>query len=69
MSLEYRDRLSPAAAGCLLLVFTEPTDRALAGWAPYPNASYGSEADEIRWLTDKVRMTAAESREHPEPEA
>lgn len=57
--------LSPSAAACLLLVWQEPTDRALAGWCPFPGHDRErSVHTEMQWLTDKMKMETSERQSH-----
>lgn len=51
--------LSPAAAGCMLLIWQQPTDRALAGWAPYSGHNGGAPS-EMQWMRDKLRLGGTE---------
>ena len=62
MYMDPEEKLSAAAAACMLLCWQEPGDRALKGWAPYPGINPGLMTEEglTRWLRDQVRATMAE---------
>jgi hypothetical protein len=57
---------SPPAAGMLLLLWQEPTDRALAGWCPHPPWKVTRESwkpeSALRWL---ARQLLPDYGEHP----
>lgn len=57
-------KLSPGSFACMALVWLQPTDRALAGWAPatYPEIrAQKCGEDLVRWLENQVMMTLAET--------
>lgn len=62
MARRDQEECSPAAAGEMLLVWQEPTDRALAGWCPFPGLDLsrfpGNRLQD--WLADMCRVTQAE---------
>lgn len=61
-----RDELSPAAAGCMLLLWTEPTDRALKGWCPFPaltGVDGMSEETRLGWVRRILSQTDAERQD------
>jgi hypothetical protein len=61
------ERVSPAAAGCMFLTWLQPTDRALAGWSPWPAEPSGHSSSLVRWFADQVRMNLAERTDHALP--
>lgn len=57
------EELSMPSTGLLLLVWQQPSDRALAGWTPYPGLLLEtmSEVTLTSWLREKIRITGAEA--------
>ncbi len=56
--------LSVPAAATLLLVWNNPTDRALTGWSPFgclPNGMAGDTL--VGWLRDQLKISLAETHD------
>lgn len=57
--------LSPGSAGLMMLVWQQPTDRALAGWSPWSNwdpATEKSDSELMRWLASMMTAMPSERR-------
>lgn len=55
----YDAEASPRGAGLMLLLWQEPTDRALAGWCPQASwvaAACYQEPTLLQWLERSVRL-------------
>jgi hypothetical protein len=61
-NVECQKNLSAPGTAVLFLVWQQPTDRALAGWAPYPGLHpEGMSAESLtHWLRDQVLRTSGE---------
>lgn len=62
MSLK-NDALSSPEAAVLLLTWQDPTDRALAGWAPYPGLGPVTGDNLVHWLRERMRTTPNEDED------
>lgn len=59
------ENLSVPGAAMLFLVWQDPSDRALAGWTPYPGLHPdGMNVETLtRWLHDQVQQTFSEEHD------
>ena len=52
------DKISTPACALMMLIWQEPTDRALVGWCPYPSMRPNNWGDDARrrWLAEQVAI-------------
>lgn len=62
--IDKKPELSVPAAATFLLVWIEPTDRALTGWSPFGTMPNGMTSDGlVDWLRDQLKISLAETHD------